>query len=105
MRVHTNEKPFVCSECGLSYSSRSSLYNHKKIIHSDFKQERNLHINANNYDITNDNVTIKDSNVSYKPSVNSDPDVELVERRHFKHEMKCETTFMGMYVTSSLVPC
>ena len=40
MRTHTNEKTFVCAECGLSYYSSSSLYTHKKIIHSDFKQER-----------------------------------------------------------------
>ena len=40
MRVHTNEKPYSCSECGLSYSSHSSLHNHKKTIHSNFKQER-----------------------------------------------------------------
>ena len=40
MRTHTNEKPFVCSECGLSYPSSSSLFNHKRIIHTDFKQER-----------------------------------------------------------------
>ena len=40
MRVHTNEKPYVCSECGLSYHSISSLHNHMKIIHTDFKQER-----------------------------------------------------------------
>ena len=40
MRTHTNEKPFVCSECGLSYYAISSLNNHKRIIHTDFKQER-----------------------------------------------------------------
>ena len=40
MRIHTNEKPHVCSECGLSYYSVSSLHNHMKIIHSDFKQVR-----------------------------------------------------------------
>ena len=40
MRVHTNEKPFVCSECGLSYHSFSSLLNHRKIIHTNFKEVR-----------------------------------------------------------------
>ena len=40
MRVHTNEKPHVCSECGLSYHSLSSLINHTKFIHTNFKEVR-----------------------------------------------------------------
>ena len=40
MRTHTNEKPFVCTECGLSFHSLSGLSNHKKNIHTDFRQVR-----------------------------------------------------------------
>ena len=80
-------------------------------INSELKNNKstskNIHVNTNNNDVTNDNVVIndnvtskrKDSDVSYKPSVNSDsdPDFELVERKHFKREIKLETTFMGMF--------
>ena len=50
-------------------------------------------------DVLNDYVTNKDSDVSSEPSddAESDSDFELEERRRFKHEMKWETTFMGMY--------
>ena len=81
-------------------------------INSELKNNKstskNIHVNTNNNDVTNDNVVINDNvtskyrDVTYTSSVNSDPDFELVERRHFQHEMKCETTFVGMYSRFSI---
>ena len=48
-------------------------------------------------DVLNDYVTNKDSDVSSEPSDDADSDSDLEERRRFKHEMKWETTFMGMH--------
>ena len=41
-----------------------------------------------------------DSDVTYQPSDrdnDSDPDFELEEGKHFKQEIKWETTFTGLY--------
>ena len=53
-------------------------------------------------DFLNNYVKTKDSDVSSEPSDDADSDSDLEERRRFKHEMKWETTFMGMYRQSSV---
>ena len=40
MRTHNKEKPYVCAECGMAFHSMSGLHNHKKNIHTDFRQAR-----------------------------------------------------------------
>jgi hypothetical protein len=41
--MHTNEKPFVCTDCGAAYPSLSSLCFHRKNAHSDVVREKNVH--------------------------------------------------------------
>ncbi|CAG0888190.1 unnamed protein product [Cyprideis torosa] len=38
MTSHTGDRPFSCTECGLSYTTRASLYTHARIKHKFFVQ-------------------------------------------------------------------
>jgi hypothetical protein len=43
MRMHTNEKPFVYTDCGAAYPSLSSLSLHKRNSHSNMVRKNNAH--------------------------------------------------------------